>query len=62
MKRTNNPNEWTDGKNIYVGNPRDGFQKKGGQQTPKKVVEVQEQVVLSPVEKTEEKPVDNAEE
>lgn len=29
MKRTGNPNEWTDGKDIYIGNPRDGFTKKG---------------------------------
>lgn len=28
MKRTGNPNEWTDGKDIYIGNPRDGFTKK----------------------------------
>ena len=28
MKRTGNPNEWTDGKDIYIGNPKDGFKKK----------------------------------
>ena len=28
MKRTNTPGEWTDGKDIYVGNPKDGFKKK----------------------------------
>lgn len=31
MKRTGNPNEWTDGEDIYIGNPRDGFTKKGEQ-------------------------------
>ena len=31
MKRTGNLNEWTDGKDIYIGNPRDGFTKKGEQ-------------------------------
>jgi len=50
MKRTNNPNEWTDGKNIYVGNPKDGFKKKNGTTTPKEVVEPTEEVVLKPVE------------
>lgn len=28
MKRTDIPGEWTDGKDIYTGNPRDGFKKK----------------------------------
>jgi hypothetical protein len=33
MKRISDT-EWTDGKNIYIGNPRDGFKLKTVEQPP----------------------------
>lgn len=33
MKRLN-ATEWTDGKHIYVGNPRDGFKLKVNEEPP----------------------------
>lgn len=48
MKRLNKT-EWTDGKHVYVGNPKQGFTRKDDVVEEPRVVVLDEPVELEPV-------------